>query len=171
MSATDLTELEGAALLVVRQLRTCTAYRIKREFGRSPSEFWSGSAGAVYPLVRRLVARGLLRESSDATDSRGTRALQLTGAGEDAALGWFGDVGRATSPGFDPLRTRLNFKPGVPAAAFEGLLGAVSERLEAQRDDPPAPPGENEEWAKAMAALWLESRLWWLQRAREAGLI
>lgn len=42
----QLTEREGAALGVVLRDGPVTSYAIKELFRKSPSEFWSGSAGA-----------------------------------------------------------------------------------------------------------------------------
>ncbi|NKB88509.1 MAG: hypothetical protein GKS06_09835 [Acidobacteria bacterium] len=171
--ATELTELEGAALTVVRQLGPCTAYRLKRVFEQSPSEVWSGSAGAVYPLVRRLVERGYLEQGPIATGGRGRpgRTLALTDAGLEAASIWFSDVHRAAGFGFDPLRTRLSFKSAVAAADYEEMIVGVTAELERLHANPQVPPDDDEEWSKALQRLWLESRLEWLRRARDEGLI
>ena len=53
-------ELEGAVLGVIWQEGPCTAYTIRKQFVASPSPQWSGSAGAIYPLVRRLEKKRLL---------------------------------------------------------------------------------------------------------------
>jgi DNA-binding PadR family transcriptional regulator len=58
MMMTDLTDLEGAVLADVATRGTATSYAVAQTFSQSPSEYWSGSAGAVYPLVKRLTATG-----------------------------------------------------------------------------------------------------------------
>jgi DNA-binding PadR family transcriptional regulator len=49
-----LSNLEGAALATIAGRGSATAYAIAKSLSDPPSEFWSGSAGAVYPLIRRL---------------------------------------------------------------------------------------------------------------------
>ncbi|HZE88705.1 MAG TPA: PadR family transcriptional regulator, partial [Verrucomicrobiae bacterium] len=65
-----LSELEGATLGVVWSEQPCTPYAIRRVFQTSPSPFWSGSAGAIYPLVERLETRGLVRAEATMTGRR-----------------------------------------------------------------------------------------------------
>src|SRR5262245_13459166 len=50
-SSRNLTELEGTALGVIWAGQPCTPYRVRRVFLDSPSPSWSGSAGAIYPLI------------------------------------------------------------------------------------------------------------------------
>jgi DNA-binding PadR family transcriptional regulator len=67
---------------------------------------WSGSAGAVYPAMRRLRAAGLLAAAASG-DGRGTEHYSVTSAGKTALLAWAGDVARAVSAGTDPFRSRV----------------------------------------------------------------
>jgi DNA-binding PadR family transcriptional regulator len=101
-----LTELEGAILSAVRRGDGITAYRLRQAFAASPSMEWSGSAGAVYPAMRRLKAAGLLAATVSG-DARGTEHYKVTKAGEAALLAWAGDVARAVSAGTDPFRSRV----------------------------------------------------------------
>ena len=73
-----LTELEGTVLGLVWARQPCTPYRVRREFTDSPSPYWSGSAGAIYPLMARLESAGLLRSAPHATGERGSRRYRLT---------------------------------------------------------------------------------------------
>jgi DNA-binding PadR family transcriptional regulator len=103
----QLTDLEGAALAEVASRGAATSYVISQAFARSPSEYWSGSAGAVYPLIKRLAARGLLEPSAAASGKRQRIDYQITEEGRAALEGWLLDAERAAGMGFDPLRTRL----------------------------------------------------------------
>src|SRR6516162_6375678 len=96
-----LTELEGAALTVIHRLKSCTPYRVRLDFLRSRSHEWSGSAGAVYPALRRLQARGFLK-AQQTGEARRSVNYALTKAGSDALLGWLSDVERAAGSGLDP---------------------------------------------------------------------
>lgn len=104
---TALTDFEGAVLAQIGHDGPVTAYAIAKRFAASSSEFWSGSAGAVYPLIKRLAVRQLL-VSTNAKDGRRARTdYRLTSEGRKALKAWLLDARRASDLGFDPLRTRL----------------------------------------------------------------
>src|SRR6185295_15968249 len=96
-----LTELEDTILAAVRRACAVTPYKLRQAFQASPSMEWSGSAGAVYPAMRRLRAAGLLA-AKGGDDGRGTEHYSLTKAGARALAGWAGDMARAASAGSDP---------------------------------------------------------------------
>lgn len=124
----ELTELEGAILGVVRRDQNCTAYHIRQEFLTSPSAEWSGSAGAVYPAIRRMKSGGLVRERSQ-RDGRGTKTYVLTAAGKTAHDRWLCDVERAIGPGLDPFRTRAGFWPALAADKRRALLQTLKKQI------------------------------------------
>jgi DNA-binding PadR family transcriptional regulator len=107
----SLTELEGCVLGTIAVRGPCTPYAIRREFQKSPSQHWSASAGAVYPLVLRLRHRGLLRIAQQSRDGRNGRLYALTAVGRRALREWirppFSSFTISVPP--DPLRTRLGF--------------------------------------------------------------
>jgi DNA-binding PadR family transcriptional regulator len=149
-----LTDLEGAALGFVVRAKACTPYAVKEAFRTSPSEFWSGSAGAVYPMIGRLQLRGLLVSKSDKSDGRARHVVSATAAGKAALLDWLTDADRAAELGFDPLRTRLFFSDLAPKARFARFL-AKTERLLA-RDS--APPQAAPDHVALLHTLWLRLR-------------
>jgi DNA-binding PadR family transcriptional regulator len=53
--------LEGCVLGILWERGPCTAYAARKVLRESPSPYWSGSAGAVYPLLARLEGRRLVR--------------------------------------------------------------------------------------------------------------
>jgi DNA-binding PadR family transcriptional regulator len=128
---TTLTELEGCVLGVLHVLEPCTAYSVRREFLDSPSPYWSGSAGAIYPLIERLRRRGLMRASTQTTGRRKSRLLGLTPAGRAALRAWL----RPPLPDVvigvpsDPLRTRLGFLSVLPARERRALLADAVRRM------------------------------------------
>ena len=66
-----------------------SGYGLKKRFSASPAGLYQPSPGALYPALRRLVARGLL--SVEETVSRGRRELRLyhaTEAGRAVHLDW-----------------------------------------------------------------------------------
>lgn len=149
-----LTELEGAVLAALAQEGPCTPYALKEMFRASPSEFWSGSTGAIYPLVRRLEAAGLARGTDDAQGARARRLLVITDAGRAALRAWIADAARAARFGFDPLRTRLLFLELLPAKERRAFLAAVRAAL----DEPVARPRSTAALADVMHEAWTEAR-------------
>jgi DNA-binding PadR family transcriptional regulator len=155
----QLTDLEGAALAEIASRGWATSYAVAQSFGRSPSEFWSGSAGAVYPLVKRLAARGLLEANPAAAGKRQRLDYKVTPQGHEALEHWLLDAGRAAGMGFDPLRTRLvhlHLVPPAKRAAFLEEVRALSEKFAAQPAFIGLPIHQkiHESWIKARAT-WL----------------
>lgn len=111
------TELELAVLGLLWRLGPITAYRVRAEFRDSPSTYWSASAGAIYPLLRRLEAEGLVKGRREARGSRHRRLLTITPAGEAALrreLQQAVDLPLASAV-FDAVRARV-FSLGVLSA-------------------------------------------------------
>jgi DNA-binding PadR family transcriptional regulator len=129
----SLTELEGAILSVIRMDPGSTAYRVRRVFEVSHSAEWSGSAGAVYPAIKRLEAEALIA-AKPATDRRGTRSYRLTRAGEATHERWLCDIDRAAGPGLDPFRTRAGFWSVLPPPARRSMLKNLKHRIEQRRE-------------------------------------
>jgi DNA-binding PadR family transcriptional regulator len=102
-----LTDLEGAALAEVARRGKATSFAIANCFAQSPSEYGSGSAGAMYPLVQRLAKKGYLSAEAGATGKRQKLDYSITDSGRAALEDWLLDAELASGMGFDPLRTRL----------------------------------------------------------------
>jgi DNA-binding PadR family transcriptional regulator len=116
-SMRDLSELEGCVLGLVWSREPCTAYSIRREFLDSPSPQWSGSAGAIYPLVERLERLKLIRSAAHARGKRRSWRLSLTPAGRRTLERWLGPPHSRQTLGVpsDPLRTRVEFLGALSA--------------------------------------------------------
>lgn len=127
--AIELTDLEGATLVQIARSSPTTAYAVARTFADSPSEFWSGSAGAVYPLIKRMQTRGLVLGTDGADGKRARSDLSLTATGDAAMRVWLLDAKRAAGIGFDPLRTRAVHLDLVTAAERDAFLDAVREHI------------------------------------------
>lgn len=128
-----LTELEGAVLTEIHHHGNKTSFAVARAFQRSLSAEWSGSAGAIYPAIRRLTERGLIVRA-EARTGRGTRDLSLTEAGINALGVWSCNVDRATGIGLDPFRLRAGLWVRLPAkqraSQIQAVKAALHERLE-----------------------------------------
>src|SRR5215470_12348658 len=114
-----VTELEGAALAVIYRLGRCTPYRVRLDFQSSRSREWSGSAGAVYPALRRLQAAGLLRAERGEVGRRSV-LYSLSADGRRALASWLRDTERASGSGLDPFRVRADY--------WDALAGAERNR-------------------------------------------
>lgn len=127
----ELTELEATVLGVVWSRQPCTPYQVRREFMDSPSPYWSGSAGAIYPLMARLEDAGYVRSREHATGSRNSRLYSVTPAGRGALLRWVGppvpDEVAGVPP--DPLRTRVAFMTVLPASRRLKFLEQIEARM------------------------------------------
>tara|TARA_R110002073_G_scaffold117697_1_gene256322 strand:- start:4344 stop:4847 length:504 start_codon:yes stop_codon:yes gene_type:complete len=130
-----LTDLEGAILSLLIKCEGVTAYGIRTAFRRSPSEFWSGSAGAIYPAIARLEARGLVIAKAANQGKRKSKDLSLSTAGRSAVVAWAGQTDAACGAGFDPFRVRANVWQGLPRgqrdAVYRDLAKAIEARLAA----------------------------------------
>lgn len=168
-------ELEHIVLALVWRDGPSTPYAIRRHFLESPTPRWSGSAGAIYPLVRRLEERGLLRSTPERTDGRGTRRYALTARGRRAIQRWLGppfEPGELAL-GADPVRARLLFLAGLSPEARGAFLETVGAELEGDVER----ARREVDGAKADEAMRLAARGWlalarararWWREVREA---
>jgi DNA-binding PadR family transcriptional regulator len=104
-------ELESFVIGLVWQSGPCSAYDVRRALTASPSTQWSASAGAIYPLVRRLEKRGLLQSRTKTRGKRARRLYSVTPAGRRALRHWIGPpiAEEAITVTYDPLRSRARF--------------------------------------------------------------
>ena len=66
-----------------------SGYRLKKMFNASPASVYQPSPGALYPALRRLEGRGLLRAEKKVSSGRRTQRLyHVTQAGRAAYLDW-----------------------------------------------------------------------------------
>jgi len=128
-----LTELEGAVLSEIHHRHHDTAFQVRRAFQTSPSIEWSGSAGAVYPAIRRLAAAGLIQTAPITSGRKGLR-LSLSPQGVQALESWICDPIRTTSVGVDPFRLRAGLwdtlEPRIRADALQIVQRTVDAELE-----------------------------------------
>ena len=160
-----LTELEGAVLSEIRDRDRKTAFQVRSAFKSSPSVEWSGSAGSVYPAIKRLEAAGLIA-SEPLPGGRQAMALRVTEAGEAALDAWACDPQRAAGVGLDPFRLRsgiwLRLAPETRCKALDGVAAEIRASIAAhERDVAAADPIER---PRMMLALRLQRlRLDWIE--------
>lgn len=168
----ELTELEGCVLGMIGTTGPCTPYAIRRGFRESPSQYWSASAGAIYPLIVRLQRRRLIRLKRKTGDGREGKLYALTPAGESALRRWLGPPCPATAIGVppDPLRNRVAFfamlKSAERAAFLKDAIDGVARHLEEVQSYTQCQErqGQSDEYLVSLGAkLMLEARLAWLR--------
>lgn len=126
-------ELEGFVLGLIWRLGRCSPYELRRHMQASPSSQWSGSAGAIYPLIRRLEGHGLVRSKAQNTGKRERREYELTAHGFAALRSWVGPplAEEAVTVAHDPLRSRARFldvlSPGERKAWIAAARAALDE--------------------------------------------
>jgi len=131
MARRVLSELEGVVLGIVWKFGPCTPHAIRSHLLASRSARFSGSAGAIYPLVVRLEARGLVRSRRDARSLQARRLYTTTAAGTRRLREWLGPRVRDEDVGavHDPLRVRVYFLAALPAGARRRFLDAAHAGL------------------------------------------
>ncbi|HUU84065.1 MAG TPA: PadR family transcriptional regulator [Phycisphaerae bacterium] len=130
----DLSELELVVLGIVWKRGPCTPYAVRKEFATSPSSHWSGSAGSIYPLVRRLERRGYLRSRRESQGRRARRTYTITRRGTAALRRWVCPPlpDEAAAITYDPIRTRMYFLGIVPPDRQSGFLAEAEAALRRQ---------------------------------------
>ncbi|HEY0116843.1 MAG TPA: PadR family transcriptional regulator [Allosphingosinicella sp.] len=169
------TELEYCALGVIWRRGPCSAYEVRSEFARSPSAFWSASAGSIYPVVGRLVAARLVAATERQVGRRKSKLLELTDSGLAALRSWICTLDRAsTAATYDPIRTRFSFLDAVPDperrdAVIATALAETRARLDelcAEEQGLGGAAHDMERIAMRGARRELEARIAWLGEAR-----
>jgi DNA-binding PadR family transcriptional regulator len=167
-----LTELEGCVLGLIWELAPCTAYTLRQELLQSHSPYWSGSAGAIYPLVARLERQRLVRAKDRATGKRRSKAYELTPAGLRRLVQWLGPPLTDETVGvpMDPLRTRVRFLGALPPASRAAFLADAEARMRDRLTRMEKPSGASdpkanlyEELNERGAVAMMRARLEWVR--------
>ncbi len=100
--------------------------------GASPSSQWSGSAGAIYPLMQRLEKMRLVESRAARTGRRARREYGITPAGLALLRRWIGPPlpAEAISVTYDPLRSRARFLSAATPAQRRAWLAEANHALD-----------------------------------------
>lgn len=129
-----LSDLERTALGVIHRLGPVTPYRVRKEFLDSPSTVFSGSAGAIYPLLARLESSGLVVSSDATTGNRRSKAYRLTSEGKRRLIEWMNaPMGQDEASDSDPIRVRMHFLSALTPAKQRAFLDRAEDSLIAQK--------------------------------------
>lgn len=104
---TILTDNEAMLLALVARAQPITAYQIAKAYDLSPVSNFNTSKGKIYPIIKRLKARGLVLAEEIAGDARGTERLSCTAAGLDEVRAWVMRIAPADLLLEDPLRSKV----------------------------------------------------------------
>lgn len=130
----NLTELEGTVLGLIGVKGPCTPYVIRKEFKESPTLYWNGSAGTIYPIIERLEQQKLISHVSTKDDLRGGKLYILTKIGKRTLKAW---LYQPTSPLVigtppDALRNRVELLAFLAPKVRKNFLDEVVLELENQ---------------------------------------
>jgi DNA-binding PadR family transcriptional regulator len=125
-------ELEGFVLGLIWQLGPCSPYELRRHMQESPSTQWSASAGAIYPLLRRLERSALVGSRAERTGKRERREYRITPRGLRALREWVGPplAPEAVTVAHDPLRSRARFLKALTPRERQAWIAAAREALD-----------------------------------------
>lgn len=164
----NLTDNEGSLLTLVLRRQPVTAYQLLRIYAQSPVSSYNESKGSLYPLIRRLKARGLIATEAVAGDGRKAERLSCTDMGKAAARHWVKRLEPRHILPDDPLRTKAISFGLLDARERSAWIAAARELTEAKRDEVEAyligldMPNQDAVAANALGAL--KARLDWLDR-------
>jgi DNA-binding PadR family transcriptional regulator len=174
---TARSELESFVLGLVWQLGPCSPYDLRTHMARSPSTQWSASAGAIYPLVKRLEKSGLLVSTRARNGKRQRREYRITPAGIRALRKWIGPpLAEAVTVAHDPLRNRARFlallEPNQRLAwidAARKVLDEVEARVQGWQRELAAPADPFAACMTKSGEIDVAGRRQWLQAVRKAA--
>jgi DNA-binding PadR family transcriptional regulator len=132
--ARPLTDFEQVLLgMLVTQPRS--GYDLRKLFTATPASVYQPSAGAMYPALRRLERRGLLRvESAVSAGRRNRRVWHPTEAGRAVHLEWVRQPVRPGTVAADlglHLMRFVMMEEAVPAEDVRAFLVSLIDALDA----------------------------------------
>jgi PadR family transcriptional regulator AphA len=134
MTERQLTAFEHILLGMIC-MEPSSGYDLKRIFAATPMGVYQPSSGALYPALRRLEDRGLVRPQAPADESaRQRRVYGPTEAGHEAHLGWLQTPVEAANVPRDLGLHLVRFvmmEHEVPPAAVLGFLRSLEAALAA----------------------------------------
>jgi DNA-binding PadR family transcriptional regulator len=130
--ASQLTDDEGTFLALLVRVQPATAYQLSKIYAESPVSNFGTSKGKIYPLIRRLKERGLIRSRPVPGDARGSERLESSHRGREALRRWIKQI----RPGHllleDPLRTMVQTFDLLTLEEQAGWIKQARQALEAK---------------------------------------
>lgn len=120
------------ALITAYRFGPLTTYRLRRLYAEAPVASFSNSTGTVYPVIRRLSARGLIETSPVEGSRRGAETLMCTDLGARALKAWILTHGKEEIVLADLARSKLAcFNLLTPQERLDWIGGLISQLDEA----------------------------------------
>ncbi len=128
------TPMEAAVMGTIWQEAPCTAYFIRKKFLNSPSAKWSGSAGAIYPLLLRLEQLGLIRSEQRRGANRKQLDYTIEKKGKVVLRRWLRQVEPVSDTGLihDPLRLKILFIDLLSRKQAQNFADSAIEEVRSQ---------------------------------------
>ena len=135
-----MNEAEGPVLGLLARAQPLSRYQILRFFQNSPARFQNVSKGSVYPLVARLLDRGLI-SSKAGGGAHGAPVYSLTPLGRTALRNWTKRLDKRDLLPLDALEQRVFSLAELPpteriawVAEAKELILAKKAELQSHRD-------------------------------------
>lgn len=131
--------MEYVALGVVSHLQPCTSYRVMQAFKDSSSTYFSGSAGSIYPLLERLVSKGMLLSKTELEGRKKVTRFRISSRGKKVLRAWLLDpfLEEDVFYSVDLVKTRIYFldhlEPNDQRTFFEQAVKNVERAIEVRR--------------------------------------
>jgi DNA-binding PadR family transcriptional regulator len=119
----------GRVILGMIALGRSTGYDIKSFVDRTTRYFWAASYGQIYPELKRLEDRGLVRGRPDPAGGRARTVYELTEAGTAALRLWLGTAAEPSYELRDEGMLRLFFSDSLPERQLD-IVRAIRTREE-----------------------------------------
>jgi DNA-binding PadR family transcriptional regulator len=107
----------------------CTGYDIKSFVDKTTRYFWAASYGQIYPELKRLEKRGLVRGRPEPSGSRARTVFELTDAGTAALEQWLGSEEEVLYELRDEGMLKLFFSDSLPERQID-IVRAIRKREE-----------------------------------------
>jgi DNA-binding PadR family transcriptional regulator len=116
----DLTPT-GRVVLGMLALGRQTGYDIKQFVDKTTRNFWAASYGQIYPELKRLEQRGLVKGSEEPTGERARKVYDLTADGRGALEEWLSSGGALLDESRDEGMLKLFFSDVLPERRIENI--------------------------------------------------
>ncbi|MHB8233516.1 MAG: PadR family transcriptional regulator [Solirubrobacteraceae bacterium] len=119
----------GRVVLGLIAFGKCTGYDIKTFVDRTTRYFWAASYGQIYPELKQLERRGLVRGRAEPSGGRARTVYELTEAGESALKAWLGSGEEPPYELRDEGMLKLFFSDSLPEQRV-AIVKAIRTREE-----------------------------------------
>lgn len=107
-----------------------SGYELKANIDAGPSFFWNVAQGAIYPLLKRLAADGLIDGTDAPTGARPKTEWALTDAGRGALRSWLDSPGDTTQVVRDEELLKIFMGDGTDPERILDIVRARRERIQ-----------------------------------------